>query len=49
MFRSLRTGYVRHFLSGFAMGAIALVGFHAAQPEDAPMFAATTEAAAPVS
>jgi hypothetical protein len=38
MFRTLRAGFVRHFLSGFAMGAVALVGLHAAQPEDKPMY-----------
>lgn len=48
MVRMFRAGYVRHFLSGFAMGAVALIGFHAAQPDQQPMFP-TAETASTVS
>ncbi|WP_212611973.1 hypothetical protein [Sphingomonas baiyangensis] len=38
MFKFLRAGFVRHFLSGFAIGAVGLVTFQANQPADPPLF-----------
>ncbi|WP_294263831.1 hypothetical protein [uncultured Sphingomonas sp.] len=35
-------GFLRHFLSGFALGAMALVGLQIAQPEDQPMYPPVT-------
>ncbi|MEZ0496336.1 hypothetical protein [Sphingomonas sp. IW22] len=46
MLRFLRAGYVRHFLSGFALGAAGLFAVQLAQPEDQPMFPPVAEASA---
>ncbi|UUL81960.1 hypothetical protein OKW76_10645 [Sphingomonas sp. S1-29] len=41
MLKFLRAGYFRHFLSGFAIGAIGLVAVQTAQPENPPMYSAS--------
>jgi hypothetical protein len=38
MTNKTRAGFLRHFLSGFALGAVALVGLQIAQPEDRPLY-----------
>ncbi|WP_448501582.1 hypothetical protein [Sphingomonas sp.] len=38
MFRFLRSGFARHFLSGFAIGAVGLVALQSAEPPAAPLF-----------
>lgn len=45
MLKFLRAGYVRHFLSGFAIGAVGLIGFQASQPEDQPLYPPVAQAA----
>lgn len=45
MMNKLRAGFLRHFLSGFAIGAVGLIGFQASQPEDKPMYPPVTETA----
>ncbi|WP_176484606.1 hypothetical protein [Sphingomonas spermidinifaciens] len=42
MTNKTRAGFLRHFLSGFALGAVALVGFQISQPEDKPMYPPVT-------
>lgn len=37
MMRIFRAGFVRHFLSGFAIGAVGLIGIQIATPDDRPM------------
>lgn len=43
MFKFLRAGFVRHFLSGFAIGAVGLVGLQTARPVDPPLFSPTAQ------
>ncbi|WP_315761988.1 hypothetical protein [Sphingomonas sp. Y38-1Y] len=45
MTNKIRAGFLRHFLSGFALGAVALVGFQASQPDDKPMYPPVTQTA----
>jgi hypothetical protein len=45
MTTKLRAGFLRHFLSGFALGAVALIGMQASQPEDKPMYPPVSETA----
>ncbi|HTG39830.1 hypothetical protein [Sphingomonas sp.] len=44
MLRFLRAGFVRHFLSGFALGAAALVTVQVTQPPEQPMFPPVADA-----
>jgi hypothetical protein len=45
MTKTRRAGFFRPFLSGFAIGAVGLIGLHVTQPEPTPMFAPVAEAA----
>jgi hypothetical protein len=38
MIRMFRAGFFRHFLSGFALGAVGLLGFQAARADERPMY-----------
>jgi hypothetical protein len=44
MLRMFRAGFVRHFLSGFAIGAVGLVAIQVSRPEAQPLYPPVAQA-----